>query len=126
LKTIDAGYPIAYIGFPMEDLEGKNINIQMPIATFKSGIVSAITDYFLAKSGFGKNFLIRHDMGSAGGASGSPVVNTRGEVVAIHNASNIYHVLGVDKEGKPIIKKIKHAAMINYAQRVDLLNVILP
>jgi len=134
LKKLAPGYRVAYLGFPTEDLIGGNYDVRRPLATMKSGIITTVSDYWLGDGGIGKNFLLRHNMGSAGGASGSPLFNTSGEVVGIHNAGNYEGVfvrdekgnLRLDKEGSPIFDRAPNAAMINFAQRVDLLNDILP
>ena len=127
LKKITSGYRIAYLGFPTENLAGGNIDIHSPLATMQSGIITTISDYWLGEGGFEKNFLLRHNLGTTGGASGSPLFNTKGEVVGILDGGNAEKVLVYDKEGKS--KELRHApnaVMINTAQRVDLLNDILP
>jgi V8-like Glu-specific endopeptidase len=127
LKKIASGYRIAYLGFPIENLAGGNIDIHSPLATMQSGIITTISDYWLGEGGFEKNFLLRHNLGATGGASGSPLFNTRGEVVGILDGGNAAKMIVVNDEGKPIgIKSVSDAAMINTAQRVDLLNDILP
>jgi hypothetical protein len=64
-------------------------------------------------------------MGSAGGASGSPIFNSRGEVVAILSAGNIIGQVSVNA-GKINVIRAPSAAMVNYAQRVDILADIWP
>jgi len=127
LKKIASGYRIAYLGFPTENLAGGNIDIHSPLATMQSGIITTISDYWLGEGGFEKNFLLRHNLGATGGASGSPLFNTKGEVVGILDGGNAVKVLIVNDKGKPIgIKRASDAVMINTAQRVDLLKDILP
>ncbi len=123
LQNLTPGQPIQYIGFPMENLNGNNVNLHNIIATIKSGTITAISDWWLSDSGAEKNKLIRHDMGSAGGASGSPVFNKDGQVIGLHNAGNYYQNVNLGKDGKQTTR-ISHAAMINFAVRVDLLSDI--
>ncbi len=125
LKRLDAGYRVAYLGFPMESLINDNVNPYNPIATMQSGILTAVSDYFQADGGFERNVLLRHNMGAAGGASGSPIFNVRGEVVGILNAGNMTFNLVLTATGEPTVERAPSAAMVNFAQRVDLLNDLL-
>jgi hypothetical protein len=63
----------------------------------------------------GERFLIQHTLATAGGSSGSPVFNSRGEVIAVHNAGNYKRIQGTRV----------HAAQFAYAQRADLLAEII-
>jgi hypothetical protein len=131
LKKVDSGYRIAFLGFPTEGYEetgGSNINLNSPLATMQSGIITTVSDYWLGDGGFENNLLLRHNMGAHGGASGSPLFNIRGEVVGILNAGTLRRALVRNTDGKIIgeLKRSPSAIMINYAQRVDLLKAILP
>lgn len=88
----------------------------------QSGIVTAVTDYWLAPAAFEKRFSVQHNMGATGGASGSPIFNSRGQVVALLNAGNIIGT--INAQGNVV--RAPSAAMINYGQRVDLLRDIWP
>ena len=134
LRKLASGSRIAYLGFPSENMEGGNVDIHRPLATMQSGIITTISDYWLGDSGFEKNLLLRHNLGAAGGASGSPIFNTRGKVVGILNAGNVIYKYIRDKQGKilfdkggdPIWERTPSGVMVNFAQRIDLLNNILP
>ncbi|MES2924496.1 MAG: trypsin-like peptidase domain-containing protein [Verrucomicrobiota bacterium] len=117
LRKVDSGFAVSYIGFPAEQMI--NVNDSNPLATMKTGIVTSVSGWDLTDSGFNGNLLIRHDMGSAGGASGSPILDRGGRVIGIHNAGN-YYFLKVD--GEPL--RIPNAAAISYAQRIDCLRDI--
>jgi S1-C subfamily serine protease len=125
LEKLDAGYRVGYMGFPMEGIAGGGVEVRSPVATMQSGIITANTDYWLAQATFEKRFLVHHNMGSTGGASGSPLFNDKGQVVAILNAGNI---IGQAKmiQGEIKIVRAPSGALINYAQRVDLLRDIWP
>lgn len=125
LEKLDAGYRVGYMGFPMEGIAGGGVEVRSPVATMQSGIITANTDYWLSQAAFEKRLLVHHNMGSTGGASGSPLFNSSGEVVAILNAGNI---IGQAKlvQGQISIVRAPSGALINYAQRVDLLRDIWP
>jgi hypothetical protein len=118
LQALRPGTRLAYLGFPTESLLQGNLDPQNPVATMQSGIVTSLSDYFLAESGFENNRLIRHSLPSAGGASGSPIFTPDGVVVGIHFAGN--HVVGITDDGKGFERKA-NASLINFAERIDSL-----
>ncbi|MCW5549300.1 MAG: FHA domain-containing protein [Opitutaceae bacterium] len=122
LEKLDSGYRIGFLGFPMEGMAGNNVDVRNPVATMQSGIVTATTDYWLAPAPFERRFSVQHNLGATGGASGSPMFNSRGEVVAILNAGNIIGTISRDGN----VVRAPSAVMVNYAQRVDLLRDIWP
>lgn len=124
LEKIDSGYRIAYLGFPMEGMAGGGVNVQNPVATMQSGIVTSATDYWLGKAEFSKRLLIQHNMGAAGGASGSPIFNADGEVVGILSAGNIIGSITANAQGEAEVTRAPSGVMVNFAQRVDLLKDI--
>ncbi len=124
LAKLKSGYRIAYLGFPMENLLNGNVNAESPVANMQSGIVTAVTDFEQRDAGGTRNYLVRHNLGVTGGASGSPMFNTKGEVVAIVNGMNITAQLLPTHDGRMAAVRAPSAAMINFAQRVDLLTEI--
>lgn len=124
LKELKAGQAVQYIGFPMENLIGGNINLHSLIATTQSGTISAMSDWWLGDSGQEKNWLIRHDMGATGGASGSPIFNSAGHVIGLINAGNIIGQVSKTKDGIKVTRA-PSAAMVNFGIRVDLLTEIM-
>ena len=116
LAKLDAGTSICYIGFPSEGLSGGNFDQNDPVATMKRGILTAVSDWELRDGGPQRNLLLRHDMGSAGGASGSPIIDREGRVIGIHNAGNYFFLKDAPR--------IPNAANINFAQRIDCLKDI--
>lgn len=125
LEKLDSGYRIAYLGFPMEGMAGGGVNVQNPVATMQSGIVTSATDYWLGKAEFSKRLLIQHNMGAAGGASGSPIFNDDGEVVGILSAGNIVGSITANEKGEAEVTRAPSGVMVNFAQRVDILKDIL-
>jgi len=123
LAAIGAGYRVAYLGFPMEQLVHGGVDCSSPVANMQSGIITAVSDFSQGEGGPEGNVLIRHNLGTTGGASGSPLFNENGEVVAIVNAMNVIRQgASGASEGNPI--RAPSAAMINFAQRVDLLTEV--
>lgn len=124
LKELKAGQSIQYIGFPMENLIGQNINLNSLIATTQSGTISAMSNWWLGDSGQENNRLIRHDMGATGGASGSPMFNANGHVIGLINAGNIIGQVLETKDGLEVTRA-PNAAMVNFGIRSDLLDEIM-
>ncbi len=131
LRRIDAGTQVFYVGFPMRALRKDNVDLSSPLATVKIGNLTTVSDFWLGDSGYEKNQLIRHNMGSTGGASGSPIFNSAGHVVALHNAGNVYSEIFVrdestgeivtNAEGDPQITTIPSGVGINFGIRADML-----
>jgi hypothetical protein len=125
LEKVDSGYRIAFLGFPMEGLAGGGVDPRHPVATMQSGIVTSATDWWQSPAEFDKRSLIQHNLGSTGGASGSPLFNPRGEVVGLLNAGNVIGQVTLGPKGH-WVQRAPSAAMINFGQRVDLLRDIYP
>jgi hypothetical protein len=120
LRQIDAGTRVAYLGFPMEERIGGGINVSSPVATMQTGIVTSNTDWWMGAGEPQTRFLVQHNLSSSGGASGSPVFNAEGHVIALHNAGTSN--TGVKVEGgQTTVARMKSGLQINYAQRADLL-----
>jgi S1-C subfamily serine protease len=116
LDRIDSGDPLIMIGYPSERISGTQA--ARPEPTNQVGIVTSATTPFFSRSGDpSKNLLVQHSVPATGGASGSPLFNAAGKVVAYLNAGNI--VMVTDKDGNEF--RIPNAALVNYAQRADML-----
>jgi len=116
LRNLTSGEEVAYIGFPMEGVFQQAF--VEPTPQIQVANITSITDFFRGQPLFDSAQLIQHSLPATGGASGSPIINSKGEVIALLNAGNI---LGVNDVGV----RIPHAVSINYGQRVDLLNPLL-
>ncbi len=115
LESLSAGDPIFYIGYPAENLNFTDPD--KPVPTSHTGIVTSVTTFSGAQGTFEQNQLVQHSAPAIGGASGSPIFNAKGEVVAYLNSGNLNLVR--DVEGQMI--RVPSSVLINYAQRVDLL-----
>jgi len=125
LRKLRSGYRVAFLGFPMEGLFGGGVDFRNPVATMQSGIITSVTDFWLSGVDFDHSFLIQHNLGATGGASGSPIFNENGEVVALLSAGNIIHQAIPLANGQIGTTRAPSGVMINFAQRVDLLNELV-
>ena len=124
LKKLRAGTKIGYLGFPTENLRGDNVNLSNPIATMQTGIITSVSNYFMENKA--PKYFVRHNLPVAGGASGSPIFAPNGEVVGVLWGGNMtLDTFCFEKrmaaKKDPTICRTPHAAMINYAERADLL-----
>lgn len=118
LHELKRGCPIAFLGFPMENLDNNNINLDKPAATMQSGIISNVTDFSLREQKDpAANVFIRHNLPATGGASGSPIFTKDGKVVAMLYGGNVIY----KKESG---ERTPSAAQINFAVRIDLLHAV--
>ncbi len=114
LADIHSGQPLAMIGYPKEGLIVSDDSA--PSTTYEVGIVTSVRSFFLT-SDTGDLQLIEHSIPATGGASGSPIFNENGHVIGLLNGGNVVEI----EPGK----RHPNAAMINFAQRVDLLQEVI-
>jgi len=111
--------PVAYVGYPMRDMAGGGTSVDRPRPVAKSGTISSLTDWAQRDTPNPKEaYLIRHDLGVTGGASGSPLWDVSGDVVGIicgMNVERVYDPISRKHEIRP------SAALLNFAQRIDVL-----
>lgn len=129
LQALDSGHRVAFLGFPMEDLRNGGVDPQNPVATMQSGIITAVTDFWLAKSVFENRRLIQHNLPTVGGSSGSPIFDPDGEVIGILSSGNMIAAMTIESwadyqnqiEGakKQALKKAKQAAKGQPDQKVE-------
>lgn len=114
LHTIDSGHRIAFLGFPLEDLNNGGYDQQNPVAIMQSGIVTAATDFWLAKSAYENRQLIQHNLPTVGGSSGSPIFDADGDVIGILSSGNMIAAMNIDAWGAYVhkIASDKDAAII--------------
>lgn len=110
---------VAYLGFPMEGLLAGGTNLQRPKAIAKKGVISSLEDWHQRHSDDpAQRQLIKHDLGAIGGASGSPLFDATGEVVGVVCGGNVAWGTNLETGG---IQRTSHAAMVNFAVRIDVL-----
>jgi hypothetical protein len=127
LNGLKAGEPLGLVGYPVEELALGGATIDDPIPTVQFGHLVRMTNFFgVVDVPPDERLLVSHSVPATGGASGSPILNRRGEVVAINSAGNILPLYGPGESGEvTIIGRIPSAALINFAQRVDLVKELI-
>lgn len=118
LYDLQQGDEIFYLGFPMEGLKNGNLNMNSPTATMQDGRISSISDTTFGSGNAENNILIRHNLPTVGGASGSPIFSASGKVIAILKGGNMD--LKFDENGRYLGRE-PSAAQINFAIRIDRL-----
>ena len=116
LNGLAAGAPLGTSGYPTEGF--RNTWSQGIGATPEQhvGVVTAVTDMFHLPAAPALRQLIHHDLPTTGGQSGSPIVGPSGRVVGLANSMNMIAVEG---------RRVPNAALVNYAQRADLVRDML-
>lgn len=116
MYSLDAGQPVAFVGYPMEDAAGGGTDLHRPTPQLQSGHITSVTDYFMVSGDEQRNQLIQHNLPAHGGASGSPIFNEEGHVVALFNAGNVIHVDG---------HRVGTGIGVNFGQRADVLQELI-
>ncbi len=115
LAKLRAGEPLLMIGYPVEKMIRSTC--RSPFRSARRAASTSMTDFFLETLGSDSDLLVQHSVPATGGASGSPLFNTKGEVVAFLNAGSIDVVVGASGN----LERSPLAALVNFAQRADLL-----
>jgi hypothetical protein len=100
-------------GYPSEAISAGKVLQFGATPTYSAGMVTAITDMFQLPGDAAHSHMVHHNLPSAGGASGSPMVGPNGKIYAFNNAGEAFSV-----SGQP--GRIPSGALQNYAQRADL------
>jgi hypothetical protein len=114
--SLKPGVALAAAGFPIEGTAAQQLAQLGADATVQFGFVTSLSDYFLLHTSADHTFLVQHSVPASGGASGSPIIDGSGKVVAILSGGNI---------AKTEDGRTANAVMINYAQRADLVRGIV-
>jgi V8-like Glu-specific endopeptidase len=118
LQNLAPGTPVASVGFPVENLVGSATATKAP-ATLHFGFISSLTDVFMCRTDPVHRLLIQHSVPVTGGASGSPLIEPSGKVIGLVNGGNT--TVFKTEESATSKTRMPSAALINFAQRVDLL-----
>ena len=115
-SALTAGTPLAFAGYPVEGTGAQKLAQLSPNPVLQFGRVTALSDYFLFSAEKPNALLIENSLPATGGASGSPIVDGSGKVVAILSGGTV----DIRDGGRT-----PSAVMLNYAQRADLIDAVL-
>ena len=118
LVDLQPGDAVGYVGFPMESAALGGVNLDDPEAQLQIGRLTALTDFFLVKGDPGERQLLQHSLPVQGGASGSPLLDPRGQVIGIVSGGNLVEI---NSEGV----RVPTGTGVNFAQRADLARELL-
>ncbi len=118
LRALEPGTAVATAGYPMEGVAGNPAQEYGATPELHVGTITGVTDFFFLPTDFEHSQLIHHDLASAGGSSGSPIVGASGHLVALLNAGNSY-------SPGPNQPRVPSGVLINYGQRADMLRHLL-
>lgn len=137
LHRITPPMACGYAGFPMENIRSAN---DAPVMATNIGWVSAVTGFDHIVRDAKTNQLLHYDLLTAGGASGSPVLDASGRVIGLNSAGSYLVfdrvVATPDRDAKPNPDGSRPVRLVNeeaprirtgfaYAQRVDTLRDLL-
>ena len=114
--ALTAGTALAFAGYPIEGTGAQNLAQISPNPVVQLGRVTALSDYFLFHADAANALLVENSLPATGGASGSPIVDASGKVVAILSGGTV----DIRDGGRA-----PSAVMLNYAQRADLIDGVL-
>jgi hypothetical protein len=127
LRRLGAGFPIASAGFPVEGIAGMTASSNSPMAILQFGHISLLLDAFMSRTDdWSQRTLIVHNLPATGGQGGSPLLDPHGKVIGIVTGGNTTRVVtGVTQKTSGDLEvdtvRIPNAALVNYAQRADVL-----
>jgi len=88
IQSLKAGTPLGFVGHPTEGFVYGGVSLLAPVPTAQQGIVTAVTGFLLEEAPKEESLLVHFSMPAAGGASGSPVFDDSGKIVAVLSAGN--------------------------------------
>ncbi len=115
-SALTAGTSLAFAGYPIEGTGAQKLAQLSPNPVLQFGRVTALSDYFLFSADKPNALLVENSLPATGGASGSPVVDASGKVVAVLSGGTV----DIHNGGRS-----PSAVMLNYAQRADLIKGVL-
>ncbi len=124
--NLRVGQRIAFAGYFLRGIEGGERAAEDAVPRVHFGEISARTNFFMRLADGDQGRLIHNTIPITGGTSGGPVIDERGRVIAVISSGTVVNVpkpgaAGEQKEAN----RVPSAALVNYAQRADLLHQFL-
>ena len=120
--TVDV-VPVVLVGLKLTAIPfgaPELVNVTAPVPQTQIARITATTDFFLVAGPPATRHLVQHSLPGTGGASGSPIFNAKGEVIAAFNAVNFTFV----KQGEETLRA-GSAVNVNFGQRADLVTELI-
>ena len=120
---LESGAPLLLLGYPL-NVGGNAWDLLKPVAETSYGKFDRTRNAFSSEGVREVNPLISYDMTTSGGNSGSPVINSKGQVVAIHFAGSKVLIEGAKVAGKNKAIRLD-AGGKSYGQNVRLIKQLV-
>ncbi len=125
LQSLGAGEEIAFAGYLLRGMDGCREAAIDPSPTLHFGRVNQLRNFFNYPAAEARDQaqLVVNDIASTGGASGGPIIDRSGRVVALVSGGEVVELPGAEARdgsacGTP--RLVPSGVQINYAQRADL------
>ncbi len=124
----DPGDFVGYIGYPFENLSSGGYQVEKPEPVFIEGTVGRMTDLFgLATDDDDHTHLILADLTAMGGASGSPLFDSNGDVIGIVSSGDVLLIdaNSINSTTDPSRDSVRIPVGFTNAYSVDLIRELL-
>lgn len=118
LADLDTPVPVGYVGFPSGGTFTKGEN-KLPAKQAFTGHINSILSTDLNPDVNAENRMVSHNLLTSGGASGSPIINQHGKVIAVHNSGSKARAKVVTDSGQDGLSIVKSG--FNGGVMVDIL-----
>jgi hypothetical protein len=117
LQAVTAGDEVGYVGYPAENV----FDPRGSPPALLTGRITRLTDFFYNPVRDETALLLHHNLPTVGGASGSPIVNKAGKVVAINSAGSFVGAIQSAAQTRPA----RIPVGFSYGQSIEFLRECL-